>query len=145
MYLSGDLANPLPPQMSSCFMDTPKIYRREQNFTHPICKALQWLPWYTELWEVTNFRVRDVFCHALGTTYANFQEKICQNIPWGNCQTFYWSNFTNRKSDYFLKEYPGICSAKGIAKTSLTLKYFPTPMLLPRLCLSRCSSCSSIV
>ena len=45
MYLSGNLSNPLPPQMSSCFMDTPKIYRREQNFTHPICKALQWLPW----------------------------------------------------------------------------------------------------
>ena len=26
------------------------IYRREQNFTHPISKALQWLAWYPEFW-----------------------------------------------------------------------------------------------
>ena len=43
-------------------------------------------------------QTRGSFCYPLGTTYDDFQEKICMDIPYGNCQTFYCSNFTTIES-----------------------------------------------
>ena len=39
-----------------------------------------------------------IFCYPLGTTYDDFQEKLCMYFPCGNCQIYYCSNLTTIKS-----------------------------------------------
>ena len=81
------------------------MYRREQNVTHPISKALQWLAWKRGNDEVSYFYVGEVFCIHLGTKYANFQEKIFAEISGKKLKTFHFSSFLPEISAkiFFLK------------------------------------------
>ena len=70
------------------------MYRREQNFTHPIK-----VKHYNDLLdrqsselskdEVSYFYVGEVFCIHLGTKYADFQEKIFVEISVKMFQTLH--------------------------------------------------------
>ena len=62
------------------------IYRRPRKFKHPISKVLQLLCYESDqkseqdMDEVTFFYVWELFCIHLDTKYANFQEKISEEI-----------------------------------------------------------------
>ena len=88
--------------------------------------------------DVTYFYVGDVFCIYLGTTYADFQEKIFPETSGKKFQTFHCSNVTTMKSlelfprrfreDFFLKI--SIQSAKVYTKNVPNIKacdFIPAP------------------
>ena len=59
--------------------------------------------------EVTYFYVGDVFCIYLGTMYANFQEKILEEISGKKFQTFHCNNVTTMNSRQLKGRWLAMC------------------------------------